>query len=76
MLRIRVDFNAMTPDRKRVPINEHTQPDLQEFFAGRHVVVYEPEDFEVEAVLEKSTLEDGREVWDAVLDWITRRDLS
>jgi hypothetical protein len=76
MLRIRVDFNAMTPDRKRVPINEHIQPNLQEFFVGRRVVVYEPEDLEVEAVLEKTTLEDGREVWDAVLDWSTRHDLS
>jgi len=30
--------------------------------------VYEPEDLEVEAVLEKSILEDGREVWFAVPD--------
>jgi len=68
MLRIRVDFSAMTPDGKRMPINDYIQPNLQEFFVGRRVVVYEPEDLEVEAVLEKSILEDGREVWFAVPD--------
>lgn len=76
MLRIHVDFNAMTPDGKRVYINESRQPNLQEFFVGRRVVLYEPEDVEVEAVLEKITLEDGREVWVGVADWSTRRDLS
>ncbi len=76
MLRIRVDFNSLTPDAQRVPINEHVQPDIEKFTEGNRVIVYEPGDLEVEAILERFVLEDGREVWDAIIDWPTRRNLS
>lgn len=76
MLRIRVDFNSLTPDGKRVPINEHIQPDMWRFVEGNRVIVYEPDDLEVEAILERLVLEDGKEVWDAIIDWPTRRNLT
>lgn len=75
MLRILADFNALSPDGNRVPVNEFASDESQKFCVGRRVIVYEPEDFEVEAVLERVKLEDGREVWDAVIDWSTRHNL-
>ena len=76
MLRILADFNDVSLDGKRVRITDGTQPNTQGFLIGQRVIVYEVDDFEVEAILEKDILKDGREIWYAVPDWSTRRDLS
>ena len=77
MLRIPADFNALSPDGNQVPVNEPASNESQKFYVGRRIIVYEPDDgFEVEGALIKVSLEDGREVWHAILDWPTKHNIS
>lgn len=76
MLRLLVDFNAMSQDGKRVRINmKHGNSAFKERLRpGLKVLLSEP-DLEVEAVLELEIDEQGREWWYGVIDWSTMRDL-
>ncbi|MBL8120613.1 MAG: hypothetical protein JNJ78_24030 [Anaerolineae bacterium] len=77
MLRIHVDFNAMSQDGKMIWINTDLRQDLvKELHPGLRVVLYEPNQLEVEAtvVLEKAT--DGKEWWYGVPDWSREHDLE
>lgn len=76
MLRILVDFNAMTADGTRVWINTDLHEDLLDtLHSGSRVTLYEPNDIEVEAVIEIVRKEDGTERWYGIPDWSTLRDL-
>lgn len=76
MLRVSADFNSLSPDGSQVPVYESASEESQKFHIGRRIIVYEPEDFEVEAVLIKVRLENGREVWRAIIDWPTKHNIS
>lgn len=76
MLRILADFNAMTEDRK-VWLNARLFKDLPDtIYPGLRVILYEPNDFEVEATIEVEKKADGTEVWYGNPDWATLRHLS
>jgi hypothetical protein len=82
LLRIRVDFNTMMMDvrGRRVWINTDIQPELLKVLKpGMHVVLYEPSDMEVEAVVEFEQFYCGGGVhdrWLGLPDWSTRQDLT
>jgi hypothetical protein len=74
MLKVRVDFNAMTKDGEKVIIG----PDLKgvTLSPGERIIIYEPYDFEVEAIVECEIEEKyNQKWWYAVPDWSTLRDL-
>lgn len=73
MIRVRVDFNSMTADRRKVPIWDETA--ISALYPGLRIMLFEPDDFEVEAVAEPETQENGDIWWFAVIDWSTSRDL-
>lgn len=73
MLRIHADFNSMTADGTKVYI--HVRDLRNELQPGLHVLLYEPNDFQVEAVIELNKDEDGTEWWLGVPDWTTCQDL-
>ena len=75
MLRIRVDFNSLSPDGTRVPISKYVGVSFQQFYTGRRVILYEPSDFEVEAVLVYLSHGSTSDEWDAAVDWSTKRNL-
>ncbi len=78
MLRVQVDFNTLTEDRKRVRINERVHSDLlDQLRAGTRIACYQDEDdFEVEGIIEIDQDQDGTQWWFVRLDWSTRRDLA
>jgi len=64
----------MSQDRKKVAIfNKET---VSSFYPGIRVVLYEPDDFELEATLESEEIEGGTTVWYGVIDWDTYQDIS
>lgn len=74
MLKVRVDFNAMTKDGEKVIIGQALKGVTVS--PGDRIIIYEPHDFEVEAIVEYEIEENyNREWWYAVPDWSTRRDL-
>ena len=76
MFRIHVDFNEMTPDRTRVQINKHLYArKLEELGAGTRVILFTPNDIEVEGVLEVEK-DANSDWWYGVIDWATLRDLD
>lgn len=77
MLRIHVDFNSMTKDGEKVWINT-TVDDflLPSLYEGLRVIVYEPDDFQVEATIVVEKDKNGNDWWYGILDWSTRRELS
>ena len=77
MLRIHVDFNPMTEDEKMVWINTDIQPDLPKVLqSGLRVILYEPNQLEVEATVVLEKAEDGKEWWYGRPDWSTERDIE
>jgi hypothetical protein len=76
MIRLPVDFNNMTEDRKRVQINKPSFEGLPRgLYPGERVILYTPGDFEVEGTIEVETDERG-EWWYGVIDWATTHDLD
>jgi hypothetical protein len=76
MLRIPVDFNAMTSDRRRVQINKHLNEQLlNNIDSGSRVILYTPNELEVEGTIEIDQDENGTKWWYGVPDWSTVRDL-
>jgi len=73
--RITVDFNTMNTDPEdRVYLPTSINGRLREIVRpGLRLVLYEPFDFEVEAVVE---YEPAHEAWYGRPDWSTRRDLE
>ena len=73
---IEVDFNTMQQDEKeRVRINTVVESELLgKIFPGQEVVLYAPNDMQVDGHIEMDKDTDGREWWYGVLDWSTRRD--
>jgi hypothetical protein len=76
MIRLSVDFNALSPDGKKVQINpKHSNaPVADQFKPGLRVLLVEP-DLEVEATLALEGDEEGREWWYGIADWSTQRDV-
>jgi hypothetical protein len=76
MIKLRVDFNATTKDGKRVFIgNDINAKPIKNLFPGLRVLVFEPNDFEVEAIIEQDLDEHGKEWWYIVPDWNTKPDI-
>lgn len=73
LLRIGVDFNTLMIDGSTVLINTRLFKFLLDILhPGQRVILYEPHDFQVEAVLSNDRNEDW---WSALPDWDTMRDL-
>ena len=73
MIRIWVDFNNMTKDGEKVVIPPGDGITLT---PGERIIVYDPYDFEVEAIVEYEIEEkNNRGWWYAIPDWSTRRDI-
>ncbi len=76
-LRILVDFNTMMQDpEERVRINLSVDANshaARVLHPGAVVILYEPDDLEVEAIVE---YDDKHKAWLAKPNWPTRRDLS
>jgi hypothetical protein len=74
-MRITADFNTMNADpERRVFLPTHVHPHLLEFLRpGLRVVIYEPFDFEVEAVVEYDPAHDA---WYGRPDWSTQHSLE
>ena len=74
-MRITADFNTMNADpERRVFLPTHVHPHLLEFLRpGLRIVIYEPFDFEVEAVVEYDPAHDA---WYGRPDWSTQRSLE
>ncbi len=71
LVKIHADLNALTIDGSRVQL----QGEFPEVVTpGMRVLLYSPGDFEVEAVLEKTTIENGAEIWYGILNRDTYRD--
>jgi len=76
MLKIHVDFNAMTEDGKMIWINTDLECDLlKDLHPDLRVLLYEPDQLEVEATLVLEKAEDGKEWWYGRPDWSTSRDI-
>jgi hypothetical protein len=73
--RIAVDFNTMSMDpERRVVLPTHVNAHLLQIIRpGLRVVLYEPFDIEVEAVVEYDL---AHHAWYGRPDWSTRRDLG
>jgi hypothetical protein len=69
LIKINADFNQLTIDRSRVQLNGEYLP--EGLLPGVRVLLFEVDDFEVEAVIEKVYLKDDIEIWYGVLDWDT-----
>lgn len=72
MIKVRADMNALTIDKSRIQLGGDLPEELE---SGLHVLLYEPQDYEVEATLEKVLFETGVEIWYGIVDWDTYRDL-
>lgn len=72
MIKVRADMNALTIDNSRIQLSGDLPSELQ---VGIHVLLYEPGDFEVEAIIEHDRTIYGAEIWFGVVDWDTYRDL-
>lgn len=72
MIRIQADFNALTRDGSRVQLPTILPEEVK---PGLRVMLYEPDDFEVEATIEKVRLESGLEIWYGIIHRDTFRDL-
>jgi hypothetical protein len=73
MIRLSVDFNALSPDGKKVWIHpDHTKSG--QLKPGLRVLLVEP-GLEVEATLALEVDEQGREWWYGIADWSTQRDV-
>ncbi len=71
MLRMHVDFNEMAEDRSRVQINSHFYGEiLSRMPPGQRVILYTPNDLEVEGNIEVERNEHG-EWWFGRIDWST-----
>jgi hypothetical protein len=71
LIKIEADFNQLTIDRSRVQLNGDYLP--EGLLPDVRVLLFEIDDFEVEAVIEKVYLKDNIEIWYGVLDWDTIR---
>ena len=71
MIKVRADLNALTIDKSRVQLGGDLPEELK---PGIRVLIYEPGDFEVEAIVERAKIENGAEVWYGIVDWDTYRD--
>jgi general stress protein 26 len=77
MIRIRADFNAMSEDGRRVWINTNVDDQLaNSLHPGMRVLLFEPDDFEVEAIIEVSKDANSKDWWYGILDWSTRREIT
>ena len=77
MLRIHVDFNAMTQGGRMIWINTDIQPDLlKDLQSGLRITLYEPNQLEVEATVILERTDDGREWWYCVPDWSTENNIE
>jgi hypothetical protein len=76
MIRLSVDFNALTPDGEKVWINPEYENALvfDQCKPGLRVLLVDS-DLEVEATLALEVDEQGREWWYGIADWSTQRDL-
>jgi hypothetical protein len=76
MLKIAVDFNALSPDGEKVWINtKHLNIEAaKKFKHDLRVLLYEP-DMEVEAILRSETDDQGLVRWYGIPDWSSRRDI-
>lgn len=75
MLRIEVDYNTVTGDpaeRFVIPARFSSDPNSG-LFPGQRVMLVEPDEYEVEAVLEHDAL---RNTWYGLPHWETFRDPS
>jgi hypothetical protein len=73
MIRLSVDFNALSPDGEKVWIHpDHTESG--QLKPGLRVLLFDSS-LEVEATLALEVDEDGREWWYGIADWSTQRDV-
>jgi hypothetical protein len=72
MIKVRADLNALTIDRSRVQLSGSLPPELE---PDLQVLLYEPDEFEVGAIIEKVNIDDGTEIWYGIINWDTYRDL-
>ncbi len=76
MFKITVDFNNMTADGEKVLVARDRDTDrIAQLVSGMRVLLHEPGDFEVEAVVEPVEVFDGVVWWYGTPDWSTRHDL-
>ncbi|QPC83701.1 hypothetical protein G4Y79_04780 [Phototrophicus methaneseepsis] len=78
MLRIIVDFNNMTVDGDKVLVARDIERDKEiydQLSPGMRVIIYEPNDIAVEAVIEPIEVQDGRVWWYGAAEWSTLVDL-
>jgi hypothetical protein len=77
MLKLIVDFNNLTPDGEKVLVAQHTDTErITKLKPGMRVLLHEPGDFEVEAIVEPIEIREGVVRWFGLPDWSTRRDLD
>ncbi len=77
MLRIRVDFNELTPDGKKVLVARHTDWDLiSQLQPGMRVILYEPFELAVKAIAEPVEHSTGKQLWYGIADWSTQVDFE
>jgi len=77
MLKITVDFNNLTPDGERVIVaRDRDKESIAKLSPGMRVLLHEPGDFEVEAIVEPEEVFEEQIWWYGTPDWSTRDDID
>lgn len=78
MLRIKVDFNKLTPDGEQVVVTCNREQDKELMLIlkeGMQVLLYEVREYEVEAILVPKEVK-GEIWWYGIMNWSTIHYLS